>query len=493
MFMLSSRNNFRIISLLIFSVVTISLLGSKSASAKTKNYKQALLGTWVYVKTSRVINTGELNSSVAGFIEFQKNGYAILDKKRISIRRVGARGTVATVARWNVRDLNTVTINRLGEVPSGAHLISVGFEFITQNRPTKKNKKRHAKLLEKPLRSVFLLTNKNTLYSKIRLKLKKEKSNSNSKTRPLQVWNIEESEKLMRLSEFKRLHPNLLLQWNRHLYQELNNAKTASFQHQDLFRCDYWRFHMTDYNQCMVMKNIFYNHYGHDGYKFTDKRPKVTSSRFLLEPINNYSDTKPIPSKICYGLSVGRSRKKILALRDKLKAGGYKDTFWILKIRPNTIFPPKKHKNEFELYLNALIIWSDLLINENKSYSASRKNLVHLRGDGVFGLSWDKSDRIENVRGKPRLVYGGKPRMVYDPRNHWTYDGGNLTLSWQSSTSTYKFDLRKSPGVKGRYEHANISLILNNGRLYYFISALKPNKKTLKEIRTFSETQCGGL
>lgn len=204
--------------------------------------------------------------------------------------------------------------------------------------------------------------------------------------------------------------------------------------------------------------------------------------QYLFQPIKNFSDVAPLPTKLPYESLLNYKRsidfteckedKKIwFANRQK---EGYSDSLWSLKVQSNAIkAPPGYSQQEYIRYSTALLRWNRGKTDINgKPYGSYQRLIVHLRKDGIFGLSWSPSyTTIKNTR-EIKFELGKKyTQMYYDPDNRWKYDGKNVNLYWQNSKHAFKLSY-----IKLKFESVEADIIANYSELYKTVKEFAPEQ-----------------
>jgi len=174
------------------------------------------------------------------------------------------------------------------------------------------------------------------------------------------------------------------------------------------------------------------------------KKLTKVASQHLFQPIKDYSDSAPIPTSLPYD-----SNATLVCIPDleawqaKRKKMGFANTLWSLQVSSNHYrLQPGGNKEEYLQYMKALTLWTNIEVNVESGDargSSGYRHIVHLRQDGVFGLSWSPTYKVVVTAGKAYLDTGKeRPRMYYDPANRWVHKGNNLVeLYWQNSKQAY--------------------------------------------------------
>jgi hypothetical protein len=204
--------------------------------------------------------------------------------------------------------------------------------------------------------------------------------------------------------------------------------------------------------------------------------------QYIFQPIKIFTDAAPLPTKLPYesllnyhssmAFTKCKEDKKIwFANREK---EGYSDSVWTLKIRSNTTkADPGYSQQEYIRYSTALLLWNRGQTDINgKSYGGDQRVIVHLRKDGVFGLSWSPSyTTIKNTREIKFELGKEYTRMYYDPSNRWKYDGKNVNLYWQNSKHAFKLSY-----IKLKFESVEADIIANYSELYKTVKFYAPEQ-----------------
>lgn len=211
-------------------------------------------------------------------------------------------------------------------------------------------------------------------------------------------------------------------------------------------------------------------------------RTQKLQRQYLFQPIKNFTDAAPLPTKLPYesllnyqssmAFTKCKEDKKIwIANRQK---EGYSDSLWTLKIQSNTTkADPGYNQQEYIRYSTALLLWNRGQTDINgKPFGGYQRLIVHLRKDGIFGLSWSPSyTTIKNTR-EIKFELGKKyTRMYYDPSNRWKYDGKNVNLYWQNSKHAFKLS-----NIKLKFESVEADIIANYSELYKTVKVYAPEQ-----------------
>ncbi|HED18030.1 MAG TPA: hypothetical protein ENI74_00810 [Gammaproteobacteria bacterium] len=214
------------------------------------------------------------------------------------------------------------------------------------------------------------------------------------------------------------------------------------------------------------------------------------ASQYLFQPIKDYSDASPVPTSLSYEplpAHVCKADKE--AWHKERQAEGFSNTLWSMWVQRRKIKAgPDDNKREFLRYAKALAVWngSTITLDGDVLTTKDLRQIIHLRKDGVFGLSWSPSYGTveEPIIGGPtgrmdviRFDAGkDKPRMYYDPANHWRYDGKRVNLFWNNGKQPYP--------MRGtaKYEALRGSIIKNYEELYHAVLQYAPetDRKTWK-------------
>lgn len=211
------------------------------------------------------------------------------------------------------------------------------------------------------------------------------------------------------------------------------------------------------------------------------KKLKKVVSQYLFQPIKDYSDSVPIPTNLPYESMPGYACKaRRDAWLEKRRAEGYSNSLWSMSVQQNiSEADPGEDRDEFLRYAKALVVWDGGMITlDGKPLSStSDRQIIHLREDGVFGLSWSPSYRTVEEPRTIRFEAGKeKPRIYYDPGNRWKFDGKRVNLFWNNDKQPYP--------MRGtaKYEIFSGKIVTDDERLYNAVIRHVPeaDRKTWK-------------
>ncbi len=205
------------------------------------------------------------------------------------------------------------------------------------------------------------------------------------------------------------------------------------------------------------------------------KKLEQVVSPFVLQPIKDYSDSAPIPTSLDFSpMSKNECRSS------------FSNSIWSLMVRPNRKTKAGTDKDEFLRYTKALTIWTG---------RNPRFYMIHLRNDGIFGLSWSTSYKILEKNGKSYFDAGTeKPRLYYDPANRWIHEEGRrVNLYWQNINQPYPL----TSNTKAKYEISVSGIIESYARVFqitnFIPNAINRNSAEFKKLKDIAYSKEGTL
>ncbi|HHJ17499.1 MAG TPA: hypothetical protein ENJ80_12455 [Gammaproteobacteria bacterium] len=227
-----------------------------------------------------------------------------------------------------------------------------------------------------------------------------------------------------------------------------------------------------------------------------EKAMRKVVSRYLFEPVRDYSDAAPVPSSLPY-TSILKTRCK--AEKDawyaERRASGYSNTLWSMQVQMGRAEAlPGEDKKAFARHAKAVVVWDgSQVMADGKSFAGGGlRQIIHLRADGIFGLGWspaykmkEETIQIGALNGKTLVRFdAGKEitRMYYDPANRWVYDGKRVNLFWQNDKQPYPLggavsyqgdSISRDSGFFTRYEAVRASIISSNRQLSIMIGQFR--------------------
>jgi len=222
------------------------------------------------------------------------------------------------------------------------------------------------------------------------------------------------------------------------------------------------------------------------------KKARTIVSEFVLQPIHDYSDSTPVPTKLPYeSIRNATCKAEKDAWYEKHEASGYANTLWALSVQlRKSEAAPGDDKAEFARFGKAIVMWNagKATLDGKPIFSYSVRQLVHLREDGVFGLGWNPSytakEEAEMVGVKDdkpvtRTILAFDPgkettRMYYDPANRWEYKDKRVNLYWQNDKQPHVIGsgVDRGGGITTQYVVVTGSMVADSTTLASFITTL---------------------
>jgi len=428
-------------------------LKASNNQAKYAEFKASLLGKWLYVDDNKI----------KGTIEFYDDYFVLLTPGLIG-HDSHPHKDESVLAFWS--DIAHVTHptasppkkNHYGAYLDRFHIVETRAVFVNSELSTGKETKAD---LYKP----YTFAVSEPLNGKLKLFAHRQYKGSKHKM---------EVKTLIGIELLKKTNPDLVESWiskqrvatNKQEIQRLNEKCHTE-----------WGFPNVRHNECKK----YITKYKDIGFTPAKLNNLVTStpqvSKFLIEPVTDDSDFTFPPQDLSYESYFSTCRGGEKAFHQKLAVNKFKDTLWMLtfKLNPKTTIG-YKNPREYKIFQSVIEGW-------NKYRSTQ---LLHLRKDGVFGITWIRPD-LDVREAKPNHL-----NVIYDSANRWQYDGVNIVLNWQNGTGEYKFNITKnylSADAVAFYETAHIELIENRFKLYGMMDWHGFYPKLIKESKWVAQNK----
>jgi len=477
------------------------LLADDKRFSKVKYPERSLLGHWYAL--SDYIDADKRR--IATEFQFMKNGFAVIDPALVRSWGVsyGGKTSLGTqeVVKWNIEVAKNFVPLSMSMGKSNKELKNFSWYLVKLNymrgkperiRGSKKGEMRTKNLTKTAYISfivnfktgVLLLRNnhnKERASTHSDFKLYREKALPENSNYFFKRW--PDSRQTM-LDENKKLISELCAKWRK---ESIKNPYCKKF--------------IVAIGSVSEKQKVYIPTSDQKQAILAAKNLTKVASQYLFKPIKDYSDSTPIPTRLAYdSLATIKCQSDIDAWHAERKSTKFADTLWSLRVSPKRFgIQPGDNKEEYFRYMKALILWSNFSVNTvtgiAKYGTSAHIHIVHLRKDGVFGLSWSP-DYVVVEKNNYLYFSAGKEsaRIYYDPANRWAYKGKGtrIELYWQNSKQAYPLG-----NGTAKYESFAGGMIQNYNLLSQVVNYI-PGGKNIKtpvyaELAQRTKTEQQGL